>query len=84
MADDGESSSADKTAEVQSIRRKARNGEMLTTGEKLALFDANKAWIDRLQESELKEWADKGTRITRENRSWTREELYDGSRARQG
>jgi hypothetical protein len=38
------------------------------------------ARIDRLQAKELEEAKAKGTRITRENRGWTREELYNDER----
>ena len=62
---------------VELLRRKATAGQELTTEEKLALFDDNMARVDRLQERELKEAVAKGTRITRENRGWTREELYE-------
>ena len=36
--------------------------------------------LDELQAEELKEATAKGTRVTRENRGWTREELYDDDR----
>lgn len=67
---------AAETPEVESIRRKAESGKALTMEERIVLFDANMAHIDRLQERELKEARKNGTRITRENRGWTREELY--------
>jgi AbrB family looped-hinge helix DNA binding protein len=57
--------------------RKAKAGHALTTEEKLALFDANMARADRLQAEELKETKEEGTRTTRENRGWTREEFYE-------
>jgi hypothetical protein len=46
----------------------------------LALFDANMERIDKLQAEELKEAKTKGARITRENRGWTREDLYNDDR----
>lgn len=61
---------------VELVRRKAQTGDLLTTEEKLALFDANMTRVDELQSEQLKN-ANRGTRITRENRGWTREELYE-------
>jgi AbrB family looped-hinge helix DNA binding protein len=60
------------------LRRKAQAGHQLTTEERLALFDANTKWLDELQAEELKK--NQGNRVTRENRGWTREELYDDDR----
>jgi AbrB family looped-hinge helix DNA binding protein len=57
--------------------RKARAGQQLTTEERLALFDANTKWLDELQADQLKEAKAKGTRVTRETRGWTREEIYE-------
>jgi hypothetical protein len=65
---------------VELVRRKAKTGRELTTEEKLALFDANTKWLDELQAEQLKEAKAKGTRVTRENRGWTREELYEDER----
>jgi AbrB family looped-hinge helix DNA binding protein len=65
---------------VELVRRKAKAGHELTVEEKLALFDANMERIDKLQAKELKEAKAKGMRITRENRGWTREELYNDDR----
>jgi AbrB family looped-hinge helix DNA binding protein len=56
--------------------RKARS-QRLSAEERLALFDENTKWLDELQAEQLKEAEAKGTRITRENRGWTREELYE-------
>jgi AbrB family looped-hinge helix DNA binding protein len=61
---------------VELVRRKAKDGE-LTAEQRLALFDANTKWLDELQAEQLKEAKSKGTRITRENRGWAREELYE-------
>ena len=55
--------------------RKGRRGEA-TAAERLALFDENTKWLNKLQSEELRRLKEKGTRITRENRGWTREELY--------
>ena len=67
--------------EGQSIRvellRKKKSGHELTTKEKLALFDANTKWLDELQANQMEEAKRKGTRVTRETRGWTREELYE-------
>jgi AbrB family looped-hinge helix DNA binding protein len=65
---------------VELLRGKARSGHELTAEERLELFDANTRWLDELQAEELKEAAAKGTRTTRENRGWTREELYNDDR----
>jgi AbrB family looped-hinge helix DNA binding protein len=65
---------------VELVRRKAKAGHELTIEEKLALFDANTKWLDELQADQLKEAKAKGTRITRQTRGWTREELYDDDR----
>jgi AbrB family looped-hinge helix DNA binding protein len=62
---------------VELARSKARIGHELTVDEKLALFDANMKRIDELQSAELQRARTAGTRITRENRGWTREELYE-------
>lgn len=47
-----------------------------STAERLALFDKNSRWLDELQSDELARGKNEGVRITRENRGWTREELY--------
>jgi AbrB family looped-hinge helix DNA binding protein len=57
--------------------RKPKPGHELTTKERLALFDANTKWLDELQADKLKQAKAKSMRITRENRGWTREELYE-------
>ncbi len=64
--------------ELVRLRGKAQAGHGLTTEEKLALFDANTKWLDELQAEELKK--NQGNRVTRENRGWTREELYEDER----
>jgi AbrB family looped-hinge helix DNA binding protein len=71
---------AGESIRIELVRRKARGGHELTTEERLALFDANMKWLDELQADQLREAKAKGTRITRENRGWTREELYDDER----
>jgi AbrB family looped-hinge helix DNA binding protein len=75
--DDLEWIPAGDSIRVGLARRKARAGQALTSKERLALFDANMERVDRLQANELKQAKAKGTRITRENRGWTREELYE-------
>ena len=62
---------------VSLVRRKAKAGNELTTAERLALFDANTKWLDKLQAGQLKHAKAQGTRLTRETRGWTREELYE-------
>jgi len=71
---------AGESIRVELVRRKPRAGHELTVKERLALFDANMARVDKLQEEELKEAKTKGTRVPRENRGWTREELYNDDR----
>jgi AbrB family looped-hinge helix DNA binding protein len=71
---------AGESIRVELVRRKAKAAHELTSEEKLALFDANMRWLDELQAGELKEARAKGTRLTRENRGWTREELYEDER----
>jgi len=68
---------AGETIRVELVGRKAKAGNELTVEEKLALFDDNMKRIDDLQAKELKESKAKGARITRENRGWTREEIYE-------
>ena len=70
---------AGESIRVQLRRRKAKSGDSLTVTveERLALFDANTKWLDELQAERLKEAKAKAARITRENRGWTREELYE-------
>jgi hypothetical protein len=65
---------------VEELRSKARAGYQLTVEERLELFDAYMKWVDELQAERLKEAKGKGTRITRENRGWTREDLYNDDR----
>lgn len=71
---------AGESIRVELVRRKARSGHELTTDERVELFDANTKWLDEIQAEELKEAQAKGTRISRENRGWTREELYNDDR----
>jgi|SRR5271156_2606756 len=71
---------AGESIRVELVRRKAKSGQELTRKERLELFDANMERIDKLQAEELKEAEAKGTRITRENRGWTREDLYNDER----
>ncbi len=71
---------AGESIRVELVRRKAKAAHELTSEERLALFDANMRWLDELQAGEIKEARAKGTRLTRENRGWTREELYEDER----
>ena len=63
---------------VELVRRKAKSGHELTTEERLALFDAGMKRVDELQAEELKQ--NQGKRPTREERGWTREDLYNDDR----
>ena len=65
---------------VEVIGRKAKAGHKLTAEERLELFDANTKWLDELQAKELKDAKAKRTRLTRENRGWNREDLYNDER----
>jgi hypothetical protein len=62
---------------VELLCRKATGDHHLTAEERLELFDANTKWLDELQSEQLSEAKAKGTRVTRENRGWTREDLYE-------
>jgi AbrB family looped-hinge helix DNA binding protein len=64
----------------ESIRvRRVKNESKvdLNVEQRLALFDENTKWLDELQAEELTYWKSNERRITRENRGWTREELYE-------
>jgi bifunctional DNA-binding transcriptional regulator/antitoxin component of YhaV-PrlF toxin-antitoxin module len=67
---------AGESIRIELVERKAKGGHELTTEEKLALFDSNMARVDKLLATQLAEAKAKGTRH-RENRGWTREELYE-------
>jgi AbrB family looped-hinge helix DNA binding protein len=60
--------------------RLVRNTDMKAEGgaaERLALFDENTKWLDQLQSEDLRRYEGESIRTTRENRGWTREELYE-------
>jgi len=57
---------------VELVRRKAKAGQLLTAEERVALFDAGMARVDKLQSAELK--ANQGKPAPRD-RGWTREDL---------
>jgi AbrB family looped-hinge helix DNA binding protein len=78
--DELEWSPAGESIRVELVRPKAKPGHELTVGERLALFDANTKWLDELQADQLNEAKAKGTRLTPENRGWTREDLYNDER----
>ena len=59
---------------VRPVKHKAKAD--LNVEERLALFDENTKWLDELQAEELRYSKSSEGRITRENRGWTREELY--------
>ena len=65
---------------VELVRQKARSGHELTVEERLALFDANMKRVDQIQADMLNEAKANPVRITRENRGWTREDLYNDER----
>ena len=62
---------------VELVKKKAKRGYELTTEEKLTLFDEASKRLDELQAEQLKAAKANPVRITRENRGWTREELYE-------
>jgi AbrB family looped-hinge helix DNA binding protein len=62
---------------VELVRRKAKSGNELTSEEKLALFDASTKRLRHIQAEQLRAAKAKPMRLTRENRGWTREELYE-------
>lgn len=65
---------------VELVRQKARSGHELTTEERLALFDANMKRVDHIQADMLKDAKANPVQTTRENRGWTREDLYNDER----
>jgi AbrB family looped-hinge helix DNA binding protein len=68
---------AGESIRVELVRKKAKAGHELTTEEKLALFDAGMARVDKLQAAELK--ANKG-KPAPSDRGWTRDDLYNDDR----
>ena len=68
---------AGESIRVELVSRRAGASHELTVEERLELFDANTKWLDELQAQQLAEARTKGTRVTRENRGWTREEIYE-------
>ena len=68
---------AGESIRVELVRRKAKAGHELTTEERVALFDAGMARVDKLQAAELK--ADEG-KPAPSDRGWTREDLYNDER----
>ena len=69
---------AGESIRIELVRRKANTGRELSTEERLALFDAGMKRVDELQAEELKK--NQGNRLTRENRGWTREDIYNDER----
>ncbi len=65
---------AGESIRVELARSKAKSAHELTGEERLALFDEGMKRVDQFQAKELKKYA--GRAITRENRGWTREDLY--------
>ncbi len=59
---------------------KAKAGPQLGTEERLALFDENTKWLDKLQAPLLREAEAKSTHLTRQTRGWAREDLYNDDR----
>jgi AbrB family looped-hinge helix DNA binding protein len=68
---------AGESIRVELVRRKAKAGHELTAEERVALFDAGMARVDKLQSGQLK--ANRGKPAPRD-RGWTREDLYNDDR----
>jgi len=66
---------AGESIRVRLVRNKTKTE--LKPDELLLLFDENTRWLDELQAEDLKDSKAKDVRLTRENRGWTREELYE-------
>jgi bifunctional DNA-binding transcriptional regulator/antitoxin component of YhaV-PrlF toxin-antitoxin module len=66
---------AGESIRVRLVRNKTKTE--LKPDELLSLFDENTRWLDELQAEELRDSKAKDVRLTRENRGWTREELYE-------
>jgi AbrB family looped-hinge helix DNA binding protein len=69
---------AGESIRVELVRGKVKDGHELTVEERLALFDEGTKRLDKLQAEDLKK--NQGEKVTRENRGWTREDLYDDDR----
>ncbi len=63
---------------VELVQSKAKAGHKLSVEERLALFDEGTKRLDELQAAELKK--NQGKKVTREDRGWTREDLYNDDR----
>jgi AbrB family looped-hinge helix DNA binding protein len=68
---------AGESIRIELVRRKAKSGQQLTAEERVALFDAGMARVDKLQAAQLK--ANRG-KPTPHDRGWTREDLYNDDR----
>lgn len=68
---------AGESIRVQLMKKKVKSERELTVKQRVNLFDANTKWLDELQARQLEDAKRNGKRITRNNRGWTREELYE-------
>jgi AbrB family looped-hinge helix DNA binding protein len=68
---------AGESIRVEPMKKKVKSERELTAKQRVDLFDANTEWLDDLQARQLEEAKRKDTRISRNNRGWTREELYE-------
>lgn len=66
----------DDDRRMELLLHKAKAGYLLTADERLELFDANTKWLNELQAEQLRKAKSNGTRVTRQTRRWTREDLY--------
>lgn len=73
---------AGESIRVELVRNRERSGagKAKNAEEWLKRFDENTKWLDELQADQLREAKRKGTRLTRETRGWTREDLYNDER----
>jgi bifunctional DNA-binding transcriptional regulator/antitoxin component of YhaV-PrlF toxin-antitoxin module len=69
---------AGESIRVELVRGKTKAGHELTVEERLALFDEGTKRLDQLQAEELKK--NHGKTVTRSDRGWTREDLYNDDR----
>lgn len=68
---------AGESIRVELVRRKAKSSQQLTAAERVALFDAGMARVDKMQAAQLK--ANRAKPVPRD-RGWTRDDLYNDDR----
>jgi AbrB family looped-hinge helix DNA binding protein len=65
---------AGESIRVELVRRKPKSGQQLTAEERVALFDAGMARVDKLQAAQLRA---NRRKPAPHDRGWTREDLYN-------